>query len=149
MEILVLFGWWMVDGGWWPIFLSSKFVHTNYIYNSCQRQCVNKVHVYKRNPSWTKVLWVLIFSEVGGWGTNSKITMCITISGFFPVLLFSQCWVNFWYLCLKKKMKDLIFKQAGPEAWNLAAGHQTATYWKSQINSPKRLEYCVLEYWLL
>ena len=39
--------------------------------------------------------------------------------------------------------------QAGPEAWNPAAGNQTATYWKSQINFLKRLEYCMHEYWLL
>ena len=36
--------------------------------------------------------------------------------------------------------------QAGPESWNPAAGNQTATYWKSQINFLKRLEYCMHEY---
>ena len=53
-----------MGGGWGPSFWLFKSLGNNMVYSSSI-----DVYVHTRNHCRTKVLWVLKFGEVGGWGT--------------------------------------------------------------------------------
>ena len=89
---------WVVDGRWDIVGGVELFCHffytTNIIYSSCIR-----ISGYKRNLCRTKVLWVLKFVEVGGWGTPVPQTHYI---GWFLYFVKNR---TFWrdgcsFLCL-------------------------------------------------
>ena len=75
----------------WGTFFVFKSLDNNMIYSSCI-----DIYLCKRNLCRTKVLWVLKFGEVGGWGTLISNSPYVGRFLFFrPKLYFLRGWVLF------------------------------------------------------